>query len=70
MDDFHNLLTGGHRVQHFGSEGLFLDGLYEVAGHVEVHVGFEECAAHFAQRFGDIFFGELALPAQVLESRF
>ena len=70
MDDFHDLLTGGHRVQDFGAQGLFLDGLHEVAGHVEVHVGFEERTAHFAQRFGDVFFGELALPAQVLESRF
>ena len=70
VDDFHNLLTGSHRGKHFGAHGLFLDGLNEVAGHVEVHVGFEECTAHFAQRFGDVFFGELALPAQVLESRF
>ena len=70
MDDFHNLLTGSHRGKHFGAHGLFFNGLHKVAGHVEVHVGFEECTAHFAQRFGDIFFGELALPAQVLESRF
>ena len=70
VDDLHDLLTGGHRGEDFASEGLFLDGLHEIAGHVEVHVGFEEGAAHFAQRFGDVFFGKLALPAQVLESRF
>ena len=70
VDDLHDLLTGSHRGENFGSEGLFLDGLHEVARHVEVYVGFEECTAHFAQRFGDVFFGELALPAQVLEGRF
>ena len=70
VDYLDDLLTGGHGIEHFASEGLFLDGLYEVTGHVEVYVGFEERAAHFAQRFGDVFFGELALPAQVLESRF
>ena len=70
MDDLHNLLTRRHGVEHFGAQRLFLDGLDEIAGDVEVHVGGEERAADFTQRFGHVFFGEFALPTQVLESIF
>ena len=70
MDNLHNLLTRGHGIEHFGAHGLFLDGLDEVAGHVEVHVGSEERATHLTQRFRHVFFGKFALPAQVLEGRF
>ena len=70
VDNLHNLLPRGHGIEHFGTERLFLDGLDKVAGHVEVHVGGEERAADFTQRFGHVFFGEFALPTQVLESIF
>ncbi len=39
----------------------------QVARHVEVDVGLKQCHADFAQGLGDVFFGERALAAEVLE---
>ena len=66
-NDLDHLLGGRERGQHFGADGLLADVLNEVADDLEVHVGFEQCHADFAQSFGDIFFSERALAAKVFE---
>ena len=64
LDD---LLGGRERGQHFGAHGLGADVLDQVADDVEVDVGLEQRHADFAQGFGDVFFGQRALAAEVLE---
>ena len=66
-DDLDDLLGGRKRGEHFGSDGFDADVLDQVAGDVEVDVGFEQGHADFAQGFGDVFFGERALAAEGLE---
>ena len=66
-DDLDDLLGGRERGEHFGADGFGADVLDELADDVEVDVGFEQGDADFAQGFGDVFFGERALAAEVLE---
>ena len=57
VDDFHNLLSRRHRSQHFLAHRFFFDRFHKIAGHVKAYVGFEESAAHFAERIRYVFFG-------------
>ena len=66
-DDLDDLLGGRERGKHFGADGFLADVLDELVDDVEVDVGFKQGHADFAQRFGDVFFGERALAAKVLE---
>ncbi len=66
-DDFDDLLGGGKGGEDFGADGLDANLLDEVAGDVEVDVGFEQGSADFAQGFGDVFFSERALAAEGFE---
>ena len=40
----------------------------ESLGHLEIDIRIEQCQPHLAQRLADILLGNLAQPAQVLES--
>ncbi len=62
-----HLLGRRERRKHFGSHSLDPNVLDQVAGNVQVHVGFQQCNANLAQRFMDVLFGQRALAAQVLE---
>ena len=64
LDD---LLGGRERRQHLGAHGLGADVLDQLADDVEVYVGFEHRHADFAQGFLNVFFGQRALAAEVLE---
>ena len=49
----------------FRAEGLGFDALDEIAGDLEIHVGFEQRHADFAQRIADVGLGNFAEAAQV-----
>jgi len=67
MDDFDDLLPRLNAQQHFLAERLFPHLLDEVAGDLEIDVGFEQRHADFAQGIGDVALGDLAEAAQVAE---
>ncbi len=46
---------------------LDFDALDEIAGDLEIHVGFEQRHAHFAQGVADVGLGNFAEAAQVAE---
>ena len=59
VDDADHLLTGGDRVEHLLAERPLADARDEVAHDLEVHVGFEQRNAHFAQRLVEILLRDL-----------
>ena len=69
VDDLDELLRGRDGAQLRDADGLLLDALEELARELEVDVGLEEDAAHFAQPFLDVGFGENAAPAEAGEGR-
>ena len=66
-NDLDDLLGGRERGEDLSADGFDADLLDEVAGDVEVDVGFEQGSADFAQGFGDVFFSERALAAEGFE---
>ncbi len=66
-DDFDDLLGGIERGGDFGAEGLGADVVDDLAGDIEVDVGFEERGADLAEGVVDVFVGEGALAAEVFE---
>ena len=67
MDDFDDLLAGLDALDDFDADGFGFDALDEIARDLEVHVGFEQGHAHFAQRVGDVALGDFSEAAQVAE---
>ncbi len=67
VDDFDDLLAGLDALNDFLAQGLGFDALDEIAGHLEIHVGFQQRHAHFAQGFPDVFLGDFSEAAQVPE---
>ena len=67
MDDLHQLLSWLDRLDLQHADGLLLHPFEELTGKREIHVGFEEDAAHLAQSFLDVGFGENATPAKLRE---
>jgi hypothetical protein len=41
VEDFYNLLAGGHAAEHRFAEGLLLDFGYEILRNLEVDIGIE-----------------------------
>ena len=66
-DDLDDLLGGGEGGGDLGAQGLGADLFDEVAGDVQVDVGFEQGDADLAQGFVDVLVGEGALAAEGLE---
>ena len=66
-DDFDDLFGGREGGGDFGAEGFGADVVDDVAGDVEVDVGFEERGADGAEGGVDVVVGEGALAAEVLE---
>ena len=59
----------GRRCERRNADGLLLDALEELARELEVDVGLEQDAAHLAQPFLDVGFGENAAAAEARERR-
>ena len=67
VDDFDDLLAGLDALDDFRAEGLGFDALDEIAGDLEIHVGFEQRHADLAQGIGDVGLGNFSEPAQIAE---
>ena len=67
VDDLDELLAGRDRPELRDADGLLLDALEELARQLEVDVGLEQDAAHLAQPFLDVGFGEDAAAAEPRE---
>ena len=66
MDDADQCLAGTQRADDFFADSLFLDRGDEGFDGRQRHVGFEQGQANFAQRVGDIGFGQAGFAAQGL----
>ena len=67
VNDFHDHLARGDRLDHFHADGALLDLLGKVARDIERHVGFEQSTPHLAQRRLDIGFRQRAAPGQLVQ---
>ena len=67
MDDLDDLLARLNALDDFRAEGLGFDALDEIAGDLEIHVGFQQRQPHFAQGIADVGLGNFAEAAQVAE---
>ena len=65
VDDFDDLLAGLDALDDFRADGLGLDAFDEIAGDLEIDVGFEQRQAHFAQGVADVVLGNFAEAAQI-----
>ncbi len=70
VDDLDELLAGRDGAELRDADRFLLDALEELARELEVDVGLEQHAAHFAQPFFDVGFGEDAPTAQPGKGRF
>ena len=64
VDDFDDLLAGLDALDDFRADGLGFDALDEIAGDLEIHVGFQQRHADLAQGIGDVGLGNFPEPAQ------
>jgi hypothetical protein len=60
-------LAGGDGFQDILTDALGLDAFDELAGNLEMDVGGEQGGAHFLERLGHVFLGELADAAEVAQ---
>ena len=67
MDDFDDLLAGLDASDDFRAKGFGFDALDEIAGDLEIHVGFQQRHADFAERITRVGLGNLAEAAQIAE---
>ena len=67
VDELDDLLAGLDALDDLLAEGFVLDAFDEIAGDLEIHIGFEQRQAHFAQRVADVGLGDFSEPAQVAE---
>ena len=70
VHDFHHQLAGLHGGEHVLPQRLLLHRVGERLGHLVVHVGVEQCAAHVLEGFGHIDFGDFPFTFQYLERPF
>ena len=66
-NDFDDLLAGLDAGDDFRAERLGFDALDEIARDLEIHVGFEQRHADFAQGVAGVGLGNFAEAAQILE---
>ena len=65
IDDFDDLLAGLDALDDFRADGFGFDAFDEIAGDLEIHVGFQQRHADFAQGIGNVGLGNFSEPAQV-----
>ena len=63
----HHLLVRRKLQHHLAADRLLADVAEQLFGHAHVHVSFEQRFADFRKRRVQVFFRELALPAQIFE---
>ena len=68
VEDFDDLLPGGHAAQHVLPERLVLDPRDERLGDLEVDVRLQQRQPHLAHGVVDVRLRDRAMPAQVLEN--
>ena len=68
MDDLDHHLAGRDRLDDFDADGAFAHAIDEGARDIERDVGFQQRAAHFAQRRIDIGSRQRAAPRQLVEN--
>ena len=68
VHDLDDHLARRDRLHHLDADRVLLDALGEGARHVERDVGFEQRAAHLAQRRIDVGFGERAAAGEAVEN--
>ena len=62
--DFYHQLAWLHGCQHVLPQCLLLYRVGKSLGHLVVHVGIEQCAAHVFQGFSHVDFGDFAFTFQ------
>ena len=67
VDDFDDLLAGMDALDDFLAEGLGFDAVDEIAGDLEIDIGFEKSHTDLAEGVRDIGLGDFTEAAQVLE---
>ena len=67
MNDFDDLLAGLDALDDFLAERFDFDAFDEIAGDLEIDVGFEQSQTHFAEGIADVGLGNFAEPAQIAE---
>ena len=67
VDDFDDLLAGLDALDDFRADGLGFDALDEIAGDLEIHIGFQQRHADLAEGVGDVGLGNFSEPAQISE---
>ena len=68
VHDLDDHLAGRDRLHHLDADRLLLHAVGEGARHVERDVGFQQRAAHFAQRGVDVGFAERAAAGEAVEN--
>ena len=68
VEDFYNLLAGGHAAENGFAKGLLLDLGYEILRNLEVDIGIEQGEPNLSERVRDIRFADLTLAAEVFEN--
>ena len=66
-NNFYYLLVGRKLQEDFGTQRLFTDVLDELVRNADVYVAFEQGFANFHQARIEMFLGDFALAAQILE---
>ena len=69
VHDLHDHLAGRDRLDHLDADRALLHFVGEGARDVERDVGFEQRAAHLAQRLVDVGLRQRAAPGQAIENR-
>jgi len=67
VDDLHDLLPGGERLEHVGADRPLPDAVDEGARHLEVDVGLEQGEAHLAHPQLHLLPGQAAASGERLE---
>ena len=68
VDDFDDLLTGGHAFDNFLTDAFIADGFDEFADDLQIDVSLEQGKADFAHGLGDIFLCQRALSTEFTEN--
>jgi hypothetical protein len=67
VDDFHDHLAGGHRLDDLGADRAVADLVGEGADDLKRHVGLEQGAAHLAHRLLDVGLAQRAAALEAVE---
>src|SRR6202035_1334801 len=69
VDDLHDLLAGGQRLEHVAADRAFANPVDERSSNAEVDVGFEQRDADLAQPDLDVLLGQAATTGEPAQCR-